>query len=59
MSENKFEKAFRILRTRISNIKLPSDSNPVQLFETITSTPKALSSLLWKLFENKVQQLLV
>jgi len=27
-NENKFSKGFSILRTRISNIKLPSDSNP-------------------------------
>lgn len=36
-NENKFNKAFSILRTRISNIKLPSDSNPQKSLETVTS----------------------
>ena len=40
MNENKFDKAFNILRTRISNIKLPSDSNPEQSLETVTNTKK-------------------
>lgn len=56
-SENKFDKALDILRTRISNIKLPSDSNPEQSLETVTSTSKPSSSLLWKVYENKVGQL--
>ncbi|KAL4085299.1 hypothetical protein QTP88_027158 [Uroleucon formosanum] len=56
-NENKFNKALSILRTRISNIKLPSDSNPQKPLETVTSTPQPTSSLLWKVYENKVGKL--
>lgn len=57
MNEAKFEKTYNNLRTRMGSIKLPSDANPGPNQETITSTPKQSSSLLWKVYEDKVGQL--
>ena len=60
MSDNKFKNAFSILRSRLENIRLPSNQidNAEQTPSTSTSTPAPSPSvyLLWKVYEEKVEQ---
>lgn len=58
MSDNKFKNAFSILRSRLGNISLPSNQkdNAEQTPSTSTSTPSPPVSLLWKVYEKKVEQ---
>jgi len=58
MSDNKFKNAFSILRSRLGNISLPSNQkdNAEQTPSTSTSTPSPTVSLLWKVYEKKVEQ---
>lgn len=58
MTENKFKNAYSILRSRLGNIRLPSNqmNNAEQTPSTSTSTPSPSVSLLWKVYEEKVEQ---
>lgn len=58
ISDNKFKNAFTILISRLGNIRLPSKQidNPEQTPSTSTSTPSPPVSLLWKVYEEKVEQ---
>lgn len=62
INENKFDKAFLNFKSRIGNVRLPSESTKsVQSTSVSTemeiSTPKPSTSLLWKIYEEKIDKL--
>jgi len=60
MSDNKFKNAFSILRSHLGNIRLPSNQidnskqSPSISISTLSPSPPV--SLLWKVYEEKVEQ---
>ncbi|CAI6367330.1 unnamed protein product [Macrosiphum euphorbiae] len=58
MSDNKFKNAFSLLRSRLGNIRLPSNQidNAEQTPSISTPSPSPPVSLLWKVYEEKVEQ---
>lgn len=60
MSDNKFKNAFSFLRSRLGNIRLPSNqidnAEPTPYKSTSTLSPSPPESMLWKVYEEKVEQ---